>query len=177
MSKSKWVVDATHSSIDFSIRHLMVSNVKGTFHSVAAEIEADPEDLTSADIRFTVDLDSIDTRNQDRDNHLRTADFFEIEKYPQMTFIASKIDKSSQGEYEVAGDLSLHGVTRPEKFHIVYEGIAKDPWGNEKAGFSGKGNINRSDYGLTYNAILETGGFMVGDQVKISIELEALKQA
>lgn len=176
-AKSKWALDTAHSSIDFSIRHMMVSNVKGTFHSYSAEIEADPNDLTTADIKLSVDLDSIDTRNADRDNHLRSGDFFEIEKNPQMTFVASKIVRKSDEEYDLTGDLTLHGVTRLETFSVTFEGSGKDPWGNEKAGFSAKGVINRSDYGLTYNSVLETGGIMIGDQVKISIEIQGSKQA
>jgi polyisoprenoid-binding protein YceI len=176
-AKTKWAVDATHSSVDFSIRHMMVSNVKGTFHTYSASIDADPSDLTTADIQFSVDLASIDTRNADRDNHLRTGDFFDIEKYPQLTFNATKIEKKSDDEYAVTGDLSLHGVTRAETFAATFEGSGKDPWGNEKVGFSAKGAINRSDYGLTYNAVLETGGIMVGDTVKISLEIQAAKQA
>jgi polyisoprenoid-binding protein YceI len=175
LGKNTWALDTTHSSIDFSIRHMMVSNVKGSFNSFSAAIEADPTDLTTADIQFTIDLESVDTRNADRDNHLRTADFFDIEKYPQLTFVATSIVKTGENEYNVTGDLSLHGVTRSEKFAVTFEGAGKDPWGNEKAGFSGKGSINRSDYGLTWNAALETGGILVGDQVKISLEIQAAK--
>ncbi|WP_108671657.1 YceI family protein [Peribacillus acanthi] len=176
MGKNTWVLDTTHSSVDFSIRHMMVSNVKGSFNSFTATIEADPTDLTTANIQFSIDLESVDTRNADRDNHLRTADFFDIEKYPQLTFVATSIVKTGENEYDVTGDVSLHGVTRSEKFAVTFEGEGKDPWGNEKAGFSGKGSINRSDYGLTWNAALETGGILVGDQVKISLEIQAAKQ-
>lgn len=177
MAKSKWVVDATHSSIDFSIRHMMIAKVKGTFHNFEAQIEADPADLTTADITVAVDLNSIDTRNTDRDAHLRSADFFDIENNPKMTFQTTQIVKTGDGEYDVTGNLTLHGVTRPETFSVTFEGAGKDPWGNEKAGFSATGSIKRSDYGLTYNAALETGGVLIGDEVKISIEIEASKQA
>lgn len=177
MTKSKWVVDAAHSSLDFSIRHMMVANVKGTFHDFSAAIEADPSDLTTADIRFAVELASVDTRNADRDNHLRSGDFFEIEKFPQMTFVSTSIAKTGEGEYLVSGDLTIRDVTNSESFKVSSEGTGKDPWGNEKAGFSAAGTINRSDYGLTYNAALETGGILIGDQVKISIEIEASKEA
>ncbi|TDG00159.1 YceI family protein [Paenibacillus piri] len=177
MAKSKWAVDATHSSIDFTIRHMMIAKVKGTFHTFEAEIEADPNDLTSADVQFAVELASIDTRNNDRDTHLRTADFFDVEKYPKMTFKSNRIVKTDEGEYEVSGDLTLHGVTRPETFSVTFEGSGKDPWGNERAGFSAQGTIKRSDFGLTYNAALETGGVLIADEVKVSLEIEALKQA
>jgi polyisoprenoid-binding protein YceI len=177
MAKTKWAVDPTHSSIDFTIKHMMIAKVKGAFHTFDAQIEADPEDLTSADIHFSVDLGSIDTRNSDRDAHLRSADFFDVEKYPKMTFQSTRIVKTGDGEYDVTGDLTLHGVTRSETFSVTFEGAGKDPWGNEKAGFSGQGSVKRSDYGLTYNAVLETGGVLIGDEVKVSVEIEAVKQA
>ncbi|SFJ24169.1 Polyisoprenoid-binding protein YceI [Paenibacillus sp. UNC496MF] len=175
MSTSKWLVDATHSSVDFTIKHMMIAKVKGTFHEFSAEIEADPNDLTTANIRFDVTLASIDTRNADRDNHLRTGDFFDIEHYPALTFQSTSIVKTGDGEYDVTGNLTLRGLTRPETFSVTYEGSGKDPWGNEKVGFSAKGAISRSSYGLTYNAVLETGGVLIGDEVKIAIELEAGK--
>ncbi|MFC5647848.1 YceI family protein [Paenibacillus solisilvae] len=177
MSKAKWIVDASHSSVDFTIRHMMISKVKGTFHLFDAAIEADPADLTTAAIDFNVELSSIDTRNADRDNHLRTADFFDTEQYPKLNFKSTSIRKTDDDEYAVTGDLTLHGVTRSETFEVAFEGEGKDPWGNQKAGFSGKGSIKRSEYGLTYNAALETGGVLIADEVKISIEIQASKQA
>jgi polyisoprenoid-binding protein YceI len=175
MAKQKWAVDAAHSSIDFSIKHMVIAKVKGTFHKFEASIDADPEDLTTADIDFSVDIDSVDTRNGDRDNHLKSGDFFDAENHPKMTFKSTKITKKSDGEYDVTGDLTIRGTTRPETFTATFEGHAKDPWGNEKAGFSAHGTIIRSEYGLTYNAVLETGGVLVGDQVQVSIEIEAAK--
>jgi len=175
MAKSKWAVDAAHSSVDFSVRHMMIAKVKGTFHSFDANIEADPEDLTSASIEFTVDLSSIDTRSNDRDAHLRSADFFDVENHPKMTFKAASINKTGDNEYEVSGDLTIRGVTNQETFAVVYEGGGKDPWGNEKAGFSVTGKIKRSNYGLVWNAALETGGVLVGEDVNISLEIEANK--
>lgn len=177
MSSSKWIVDAAHSSVDFTIRHMMIAKVKGTFHTFDAVIDADPADLTTASIEFNVDLSSIDTRNLDRDNHLRTGDFFDTESHPKLIFKSTAISKTDDDEYAVTGNLTLHGVTRSETFEVTFEGEGKDPWGNQKAGFSGKGSINRSDYGLTYNAALETGGVLIADEVKISIEIEASKQA
>jgi len=177
MSKSIWAVDSTHSSIDFTVKHMMIANVKGTFHNFEAKIEADPHDLTTANIEFSVDVASIDTRNNDRDAHLRSGDFFDAEKYPKITFQATNIVKKGDGEYDVTGNLTIRDVTRQETFSVTFEGAGKDPWGNEKAGFSGKGTIKRSDYGLTYNAVLETGGVLIGDEVKISIEIEGVKQA
>ncbi|MGO4373536.1 YceI family protein [Paenibacillus sp. 2TAB19] len=173
MAKSNWTVDASHSAVDFSVKHMMIAKVKGTFHTFEANIVADPQDLTSAEIDFSIDLTSIDTRNNDRDAHLRSGDFFETEKYPALTFKATSIVKTDDGEYNITGDVSLHGVTRSESFAASFEGAGKDPWGNEKVGFSATGSLKRSDYGLTYNAALETGGVLIGDEVKISIEIEA----
>lgn len=176
MAKSKWVLDTAHSNVEFTVRHMMIAKVKGTFHEFTATIEADPEDLTTADIEFEIDVKSVDTRNADRDNHLRSADFFDADNHPKMTFKATRIVKKGDGEYEVTGDLTIRGVTRQETFDVTFEGAGKDPWGNEKAGFSVSGAINRSHYGLTWNAVLETGGVMVSDEVKINLDIEAIKQ-
>ena len=135
MAKSKWALDHSHSSVSFIIRHMMFSKVRGSFNQFDAAIEADPHDLTTADISFTVDLTSVDTNNGDRDNHLRSPDFFDVEKHPKMTFNATRIEKTGEGRYKVTGDLSLHGVTRSETFDVVFEGEGKDPWGNVKAAF------------------------------------------
>jgi polyisoprenoid-binding protein YceI len=175
MTNTKWALDPAHSSVDFSVRHMMIAKVKGSFNSFNATIEADPSDLTTANIEFTVDLASIDTRNEDRDNHLRSADFFDVENNPTMTFTATSIVKTDEGEYDVTGDLTLRGVTRPETFVVTYEGTGKDPWGNEKVGFNAEGKIKRSEYGLTWNAALETGGVLVGDEIKVSLEIQAAK--
>jgi polyisoprenoid-binding protein YceI len=175
MTKTKWAIDADHSSVDFSIRHMMIANVKGTFHNFNATVEADVTDLTDATIDFAVEIASIDTRANDRDAHLKSADFFDVEKYPEMTFRSTNIKKTGEGEYDVTGDLTIHGFTKPETFSVTFEGQGKDPWGNEKVGFSGKGTINRADYGLVWNSALETGGVLVGDKVKISLQIEASK--
>ncbi|MDQ0219709.1 polyisoprenoid-binding protein [Peribacillus cavernae] len=177
MTNTKWVVDASHSSIDFSVKHMMVAKTKGVFNKFDASIEADPADLTSANIEFTIDTASIDTRNNDRDTHLRSADFFDVENKPSITFKSTKIVKTSDDEYDVTGDVTIKGVTRSETFAVTFEGQGKNPWGQEVAGFSGKGTINRSDYDLTYNAALETGGVLIGDKITISLEIEASKEA
>lgn len=175
MTKTNWTIDPTHSEIGFSVKHMMISKVKGGFDKFDAKIVADPTDLTTAEIEFVIDVASIDTRNDDRDTHLRSADFFEVEAYPNLTFKATKIKKTDDDEYEVTGEVNLHGVTRQETFDVTFEGQGKDPWGNEKAGFSAKTKIKRSDYNLTWNAALETGGVLVGDQIKINIEIQAVK--
>lgn len=176
MAKTKWDVDVAHTNVDFSIRHMMVSRVNGSFNQFSAEIEADPQDLTTADISFTIDVASIDTRNEDRDNHLRSADFFDVETYPELTFTSTKIEKTGGDTYNMTGDVSMHGVTKPETFTVSFEGIAKDPMsGNEKAGFEVSGKLKRSEYGLTWNAPLETGGVLVSDEVKINLHIQATK--
>ncbi|WP_258832428.1 YceI family protein [Peribacillus frigoritolerans] len=177
MTNTKWIVDPTHSAIEFSVKHMMIAKVKGSFNKFEASILANPSDLTTAEIDFTVDVASIDTRNTDRDNHLRSADFFDVEKNPTLTFKSTKIVKTDEDEYDVTGNVTLNGVTQEETFSITFEGQGKDPWGNEKAGFSGKGKVKRSDYGLTYNAALETGGVLIGDQITLTIEIEAAKEA
>ena len=175
MTKTNWTLDPIHSEVGFSVKHMMISKVKGGFDKLDATIIADPSDLTTAEIEFTIDVASIDTRNEDRDNHLRSADFFDVEKYPTLTFKATNIEKTDDDEYAVTGDVVLHGVTRQETFDITFEGQGKDPWGAEKAGFSGKTKIKRSDYNLTWNAALETGGVLVGDQITITLEIQAVK--
>ncbi len=177
MTNTKWIVDPTHSAIEFSVKHMMIAKVKGSFNKFEASILANPSDLTTAEIDFAVDVASIDTRNADRDNHLRSADFFDVEKNPTLTFKSTKIVKTDEDEYDVTGNVTLNGVTQEETFNITFEGQGKDPWGNEKAGFSGKGKVKRSDYGLTYNAALETGGVLIGDQITLTIEIEAAKEA
>ncbi|MED3984709.1 YceI family protein [Peribacillus simplex] len=177
MTNTKWTVDPTHSAIEFSVKHMMIAKVKGSFNKFEASILANPSDLTTAEIDFTVDVASIDTRNADRDNHLRSADFFDVEKNPTLTFKSTKIVKTNEDEYDVTGNVILNGITQEETFSITFEGQGKDPWGNEKAGFSGKGKVKRSDYGLTYNAALETGGVLIGDQITLTIEIEAAKEA
>jgi polyisoprenoid-binding protein YceI len=177
LSITKWKVDPAHSTIEFSVRHMMVAKVKGAFKEFTANIEADPADLTTANIEFNIDVASVDTRNNDRDNHLRSADFFDVEKHPNLTFKSTKITKTGEGEYEVTGDVTIKDTTRSETFNVSYEGHGKDPWGNEVAGFAVEGKVDRTNYGLTWNAALETGGVLVGDQIKISIDIEAQKQS
>ncbi|WP_010096876.1 YceI family protein [Ornithinibacillus scapharcae] len=177
MTKTVWTVDKSHSSLEFIVKHMMISKVKGVFTEFEASLEADPSDLTGASIEFTVDLNSIDTRNEDRDNHLRSNDFLDIASHPKMTFVATDIKSTGDNEYDVTGDLTIRGVTKPVTFEMTMEGVHKDPWGNEVAGFSGTGKLNRKDFGLVWNAALETGGVLVGEEVKINLEIEAHKQA
>jgi len=177
MAKTKWAIDPTHSHIEFTVRHMMFAKVKGGFNSFSADIEADPEDLTDASVRFTIDASSVDTNNADRDAHLRSADFFDVEHHPNIVFVAKSFKKTGDNEYDVTGDLTIRGVTREETFKLTYNGSGKDPWGNMKAGFSAEGTVNRTHYGLTWNAVLEAGGVLVGDEIKVAMEIEAVQQA
>lgn len=176
MTKATWNVDKIHSTIGFSVRHMMISNVKGVFNEFDGKIEADPTDLTDADIEFTIDANSVDTRMSDRDDHLRSSDFFDVENHPNLTFKATDIVKKSEDRYDMTGDFTIRGTTKPVTFDIVFEGVAKDPMsGDEAAGFTGSTKINRKDFGLTWNAALEAGGFVVGDEIKINIEIQLRK--
>lgn len=177
MAKAKWVFDASHSLLEFAIRHMMIANVKGRFSQLEGSIDADLSDLTTAEISVTVDAASIDTRDAQRDGHLKSPDFFDVEKYPTLSFKSWRIDRKGKDQYELVGDLTIHGVTQTSIWSLTFEGQVKDPWGNERAGFSAETRINRKDFGLTWNAVLETGGILVGDEVKISVQVEAIKQA
>lgn len=174
---SRWNIDVAHSTAEFSIRHLMISTVKGHFSGIEGAINGEPEELQQATIEVGIDIASVDTRQADRDAHLRSADFFDVEKFPKMLFKSTKISSVGDNRYTVVGDLSIHGVTKSETFAVTFEGRAKDPWGGERAGFSGTAKINRKDYGLQWNVALEAGGVMVGDEVKLNIEIEAVKEA
>lgn len=170
MAKAKWTVDENHSVVEFSVRHMMISNVKGNFNIFSANIEGDPSDLTDASIEFTIDANSIDTRKEDRDHHLRSEDFFEVEKYPEIKFVATNITKKSDDTYDVTGDFIMHGTSKLVTFNVVFEGQVGDV-----AGFSANTEINRADFGLTWNSTLETGGVLVSDKVKINLDLQLHK--
>lgn len=169
---AKWILDPTHSEIGFKVKHLMINNVKGHFKSFSSEVEAPNDDFKDAKIEFSADLSSIDTGNEQRDGHLQTADFFNAEKHPKLIFIGKKFDGST-----LEGDLSIAGIVKPVKLNVEFGGIAKDPWGNTKAGFTVTGKINRKDWGINWNAALETGGFLVSDEVVLTAEVQYQKQA
>jgi len=176
MSTTKWSIDPTHSEIGFKVKHMMFTNVSGSFQKFDATIETEDDNFENAKIEFTGDVDSITTGNADRDKHLLSPDFFDAEKHPKLTFSASSFKKLNEGEYELKGDLTLNGVTKPVKLDVEFGGLAKDPWGNLKAGMSITGKINRKDWGLNWNSALEAGGVLVGEEVKLNIELQFVKQ-
>ncbi|MEK4027046.1 MULTISPECIES: YceI family protein [Bacillaceae] len=174
---AKFTVDQSHSSIGFEVKHMMVSKVKGNFDAYTAEVEAaDLTDLTTADIAFTFDVASINTRSEDRDNHLKSGDFFDAEAYPSITFKSTNISKDGD-DYKVTGDLTIKDVTKPVTFDVEFGGKGTNPWGVEVYGFEASTKINREEFGLTWNAALETGGVLVGKDIKITVELEVNPQA
>lgn len=166
---TKWNLDTTHSEITFKVRHMMISNVKGTFNTFTAEVEAEDDTFKNAKVSATINVDSIDTNNADRDTHLKSADFFNVEQNPTITFESDSLAD------DVTGHLTINGVTKPVQLEVEFGGINQDPWGNTKAGFTFEGKIKRSDFGLNWNAALETGGVLVSDEVKISGELQFVK--
>ncbi len=174
MATTQWVLDPTHSEIEFKVKHMMITNVKGTFNNINASIAG--EDFSVAPVSVTIDAASIDTNNNDRDNHLKNEDFFDTAKFPTITFKGKSIEKKSDDEFKLTGDLTIKDVTRPVTLDVEYGGTNKDPWGNEKAGFNVTGKINRKDFGLNWNAALETGGVLVSEDVKIAAEVQFVKQ-
>ncbi len=174
MSTIQWNLDPTHSELRFKVKHLGISTVSGSFEVINGTISSTDETFTNADISFTADASTINTNNADRDNHLKSADFFESEKYPSLTFEAKGADLMQD---EIEGTLTIKDISLPVRLEVEFEGLAKDPWGNQKAGFSVSGKIKRSAWGLTWNAALETGGVLVSDEVKISADVQFVKGA
>jgi polyisoprenoid-binding protein YceI len=168
-------IDKSHSEAVFQVRHL-VTRVRGRFDDFEGSVQINDErpDLSSVD--FTIKATSIDTNEKDRDTHLRSADFFEVDKFPNITFRSKRTAKKSGESYDVAGDLTIHGVTKEITLPVTHLGKAKDPWGNERVGFEAEITLNRKDYGLMWNAPLEIGGFLVGDEVKVSLSIQAVAQ-
>ncbi|HEY0055864.1 MAG TPA: YceI family protein [Pedobacter sp.] len=171
-SQTKWVIDPVHSSVNFNIEHLVISEVEGKFKTYNGTISAAKPDLSDAAINFDIDVKSIDTDNDMRDKHLVSPDFFEAEKYPKMTFKSTSLKKVSGNKYVLNGNLTIHGITKPAKFDVTYGGTAKDSYGNTKAGFKAKSIINRYDYGLKYNSLTEAGGATLGKEVEIDLKLQ-----
>lgn len=169
---TKWTIDQAHSNIAFQVKHMMVSKVKGSFSDYTADVEAaDLADLTNARIHFTINVDSLTTKNEERDNHLKSADFFDAETYPHMTFTSTSITKSGS-DYKLTGDFTIRDQTHPVTFDVEYNGKVTNPWGVEVHGFEAETTIKREQFGLTWNAALETGGVLVSSDVKISLDLE-----
>ncbi len=173
---TKWTNDPAHSSVKFTVSHLTVSEVEGRFGTFNGDIEATTADFNNAKITFTVAVNSITTDNEGRDKHLKSDDFFNAEKYPQMTFTSTSFKKLKNNIYSLTGDLTIRDVTRKITFAVLYGGTVVDPWGNTKAGFKASGKISRKDYGLKWNKLTEAGGAIVGDEVNMILNLEFAKQ-
>ena len=167
-----WTIDTAHTTVSFSARHMGLAKVRGVFAKFDGEIEGNPSDIETATGRFEVDLDSVDTGNADRDAHLRSADFFDVEKNPTMTFVSTSITRAAEGLYKVAGDLTIKGITKPIELEYEHGGEGVDPYGNRKIGGTLTGTIKRSDWDLTWNVALETGGLLVSDKVQLEIDLQ-----
>lgn len=174
-AKTKWVLDPTHSELTFKVKHMMIANVKGEFRNFTVEV--DGEDIFKSNVNVTVNASSINTNNEDRDNHLKSADFFDVENHKELTFKSISFKKTDDDLYELKGILTINGISKEISLEVEFGGINKDPWGNEKAGLSISGKINRKDWGLNWNAALETGGILVSEDVKISGEIQFVKQS
>ncbi|MFD2919350.1 YceI family protein [Terrimonas rubra] len=174
MATTKWVLDPTHSELQFKVKHLMITNVTGTLPAISGEVESDGDNFTAASVTFSADLSAISTNNDQRDTHLKSGDFFDVEKYPAISFTSKSFNAADE---KITGELTIRDITKTVTLNVSFDGTAKDPWGNEKAGFSLNGKINRNDFGLSWNAALETGGVLVSEDVKIHAELQFVKQA
>lgn len=177
MATRTWALDPTHSEVQFKIKHLMITNVTGSFDIFNVSAQTEDEDFTKAKISFTADVNSISTNNEQRDTHLKSADFFDVEKFPQVRFTATKTDNiDNDGSYDLYGDLTIRDITKNVKLSVEFGGVVKDPWGNTKAGFTISGKINRKDFGLTWNAVTEAGGVMVSEEVRIAAEIQLIEK-
>lgn len=171
-AQTNWTIDNAHSSVRFSVTHMVISEVEGSFKTYDGSIAAPSADFNNAQIDFNVDASSINTDNDMRDKHLKSPDFFDVEKYPKITFKSTSFKKMDAKNYKLEGDLTMHGITKKVQFDVTFGGTVKDPNGNTKAGFKAKGEINRKDYGLNWSKMTEAGGLVVSDEVSIEINLE-----
>lgn len=176
-AQTEWAFDKSHSNVSFSVTHMLISEIEGDFRSFEGKIITEDDSFENAEISLTVDLNSIDTDNEKRDNHLKGDDFFNAEKYPKMTFTSKKFNKVNDKNYELWGDLTIRDITKEVKLDVVMNGIITDPWGNTRAGFKLSGELNRFDYGLKWNNLMEAGGLIVGETITITANIELIKQS
>jgi polyisoprenoid-binding protein YceI len=172
-----WQIDSSHSHINFTARHMMISKVRGSFENFSGTVNFDEENPTNTTVNVEVDLTSINTRDEQRDGHLKSPDFFDVENYPTMKFVSTRVERIDENNGRLYGQLTIKDITKEVVLDVEYAGIAKSPWGSESAGFSAAGSLNRKEWGLNWNQALETGGVLVGDKINIEIELELVKQA
>jgi len=171
-----WQIDSAHSEINFTVRHMMISNVRGRFEKFPGSVNLDEQTPANSTVDVIIDTTSINTREEKRDAHLRSPDFFNVEQYPSMSFKSTRVEVLDENHGRLHGDLTIRGVTRPGVLDVEYAGMSKSPWGTTSAGFTASTRINRKDWGLEWNVALETGGWLVGDEIKIDIDLELVKQ-
>jgi polyisoprenoid-binding protein YceI len=176
MRIERWEIDSSHSSVHFSVRHLVIAKVRGSFTRWSGTVQVPDGDFSKATVSVTIDASSIQTGVDQRDAHLKSPDFFDVAEHPELRFVGRRVEPRSLSEIDVVGDLTIKGVTREVVLRVEQHGQAKDPWGNQRAAFTAKTSIDRKDFGLTWNQALETGGVMVGDRVEIEAEIEAVKQ-
>jgi len=176
MAKQTWTLDPTHSELQFKVKHLMISTVTGQFNRFKATVETENDDFTNAKVQFEAEIDSISTNNEQRDAHLKNGDFFDALKYPSIIFENEKMEKIDTDEYKLYGTLTMHGISKKIVLNAEFGGITKDPWGNTRTGFSVTGKINRSDFEMTFGSVTETGGLLLGDEVKIIANVQFVKQ-
>ena len=177
METTKWTIDPSHSEIQFKVKHMMITTVTGSFKEFSSEVETQGDDFSTAKIKFQAATSSVFTNSDQRDQHLRSADFFDVEKYPELKFESTSLEKVDDESFTLNGNLTIRDITKPVKLDVEVGGIGKDPWGNLKAGFSLTGKINRKEWGLNWNAALEAGGVLVSDDVRIFCEVQYSKQA
>jgi polyisoprenoid-binding protein YceI len=176
MRTERWEIDSSHSSVHFSVRHLVIAKVRGIFARWSGTVQVPDGDFSKATVAVTIDASSIDTGVDQRDAHLKSADFFDVAQYPELRFLGKRVQPRPEGELDVVGDLTIRGITREVVLRVEPHGQARDPWGNLRVAFTAKASIDRKDFGLTWNQMLETGGVMVGDRVDIEAEIEAVRQ-
>ncbi len=174
MATQRWNIDTAHSGVQFSVRHMVISKVRGAFERWQGVIDFDEKEPSASKVSVRIDATSIDTREPKRDEHLRSADFFDVEKYPEITFDSRRVEALEQGRYRVTGDLTIRGTTREVELDAEYLGGGTDPWGNRRIGFQARTSLRRKEFGLSWNQALETGGVLVGDQIEITLDVQAV---
>jgi len=177
MANTKWVLDPTHSEVMFKVRHLLVSNVTGHIKQFNATVETDSDDISTAKVNFTAEMNSLTTNNEQRDGHLASNDFFDVANHPQLTFVGERMEKVDAENYKMHGTLTIRGNSNPVTLNVAFGGMVKDPWGNDRVGFEVHGKINRKDYGVNFSMVSETGGILLGEDVTINANAEFVKEA
>ncbi len=176
MSKQVWNIDAAHSEIGFKVRHMMITNVNGVFNSYTATMLANAADFSDAEISFEADIDSVNTRNEQRDGHLKSPEFFDMEKFPKVSFKSNSFTKTGDGQYAMKGNFNMHGVEKEISMNVEFTGTVVDLWGQVKAGFEITGTLNRSEFGLTWNATSEDGSIVLDEVIKLALNVQMIKQ-